>query len=202
MGQVLTQHSDPGKHNPGHHEECCSSLPPCTPPPTVQGPLRPQSRHMAPPPPEQRHPLRGPSLATQALPKGPQHRDPHLTQEGKGRRGGRIPQEVTFKSVSCHPVGSDSLQPAHQASLSFTNYQSSLKLKSITSVMPSNHLILCRFLLLPPILPSIRVFSNESDLHMRWPTYWSFSISPSNEYSGLISFRIDWFGSPCSPRDS
>ena len=83
---------------------------------------------------------------------------------------------------------------ACQASLSFTISQSFLKLKSIKSVMPSNHLILCRPLaLLPSIFPSIRVFSNELALHIRWPKYWnfSFSISPSNEYSGLISFRID-----------
>ena len=85
---------------------------------------------------------------------------------------------------------------ARQASLSITNSRSSLKLMSIDSVMPSSHLILCRpLLLLPLIPPSIRVFSNESTLRMRWPKYWSFSfsISPSNEYSGLISFRIDWF---------
>ena len=85
---------------------------------------------------------------------------------------------------------------AHQASLSITNSWSLLKLMSIESVMPSNHLILCRpLLLLPSIFPSIRVFSNESLLCIRWPKYWSFSfsISPSNEYSGLISFRIDWF---------
>ena len=84
---------------------------------------------------------------------------------------------------------------AHQASLSITNPQSLLKLMSIKSVMPCNHLILCCSLLLPPsIFPSIRVFSNESVLHIRWPKYWSFSfnISPSNEYSGLISFRMDW----------
>ena len=84
---------------------------------------------------------------------------------------------------------------AHQASLSITNSQSLLKLMSIESVMPSNHLILCRPLLLPPsIFPSIRVFSSESVLHIRWTKYWSFSfnISPSNEYSGLISFRMDW----------
>ena len=84
---------------------------------------------------------------------------------------------------------------AHQATLSITNYQSLLKLMSIESVMPSNHLILCQPLLLPPsIFPSIRVFSNESVLCIRWPKYWSFSfsISPSNEYLGLISFRIDW----------
>ena len=85
---------------------------------------------------------------------------------------------------------------AHQASLSFTNSQSLLKLMSIESVMPSNYLILCcPLLFLPSIFPSIRVFSNESVLCIRWPEYWSFSfsISPSNVYSELISFRIDWF---------
>ena len=84
---------------------------------------------------------------------------------------------------------------ACQASLSIINSQSLLKLMSTESVMPSNHLILCRPLLLPPsIFPSIRVFSNESVLCIRWTKYWSlsFSISPSNEYSGLISFRMDW----------
>ena len=83
---------------------------------------------------------------------------------------------------------------AHQASLSI-NTQSLVKLMSIESVMPSNHLVLCRpLLLLPSIFPSIRVFSNESVLCVRWPKYWSFSfsISPSNEHSGLISFRMDW----------
>ena len=92
---------------------------------------------------------------------------------------------------------------ACQASLSITNSRSLLKLMSIESVIPSNHLILCRpRLLLPSIFPSIRVFSNESVLHIRWPEDWSFSfsISPSNEYSGLTSFRIDW--SLCCPRDS
>ena len=83
---------------------------------------------------------------------------------------------------------------ACQASLSFINSQSFLKLMSIESVMPSNHLILCHsLLLLPSIFPSIRVFSNESILPIRWPKYWSFSVSPSSEYSGLISLRIDWF---------
>ena len=94
---------------------------------------------------------------------------------------------------------------AHQASLSITNTWSSLKLMSIESVMPTSHLILCHPLLLPPIPPSIRVFSNESTLRMRWPKYWSFSfsISPSNEHPGLISFRMDWLvGSPCCPTDS
>ena len=84
---------------------------------------------------------------------------------------------------------------AHQASLSITNSWSLLKLMSIESVMPSKHLILCRpLLLLPSIFPNIRVFSNKSVLHIRWAKYWSlsFSISPSSEYSGLISFRKDW----------
>ena len=83
---------------------------------------------------------------------------------------------------------------AHQASLSITNSPSLLKLMSIESVMPSNHLILCHPLL-PSIFPSIRVFSNESAVCIRWPKYWSFSfsISPCNEHSGLISFRMDWF---------
>ena len=84
---------------------------------------------------------------------------------------------------------------ARQASLSITNSWSSLKLMTIESVMPSSHLILCcPLLLLPPIPPSIKVFSSESTLHMRWPKYWSFSfsISPSKEHTGLISFRMDW----------
>ena len=84
---------------------------------------------------------------------------------------------------------------AHQASLSITNSQSLPKLMSIESVIPSNHLILCHpLLLLPPIPPSIRVFSSESALHIRWPKYWSFSfsISPSNEHPGLMSYRMDW----------
>ena len=97
-----------------------------------------------------------------------------------------------------HSVVSDSLRPwitACQASLSITNSWSSLKLMSIESVMPSSHLILCcPLLLLSPIPPSIRLFSNESTLCMRWPKYWSisFSISPFSEHPGLISFRMDW----------
>ena len=83
---------------------------------------------------------------------------------------------------------------AHQASLSFSISQSLLKLMSVESVVPSNHLILCHLLLLvASIFSIIKVFSNELALHIRWPKYWSCSISPSNEYSGLISFRIDWF---------
>ena len=100
---------------------------------------------------------------------------------------------------SCCSIMSDSLRPprtaAFQASLSFTISQSLLKLMSIESVTPSNHLILCHpLLLLPSVFPSIRIFSNLSTLPIRWPKYWSFSfsISPSNEYSGLISFRINW----------
>ena len=94
----------------------------------------------------------------------------------------------------------DSLQPHglqhNQASWYITNFQNLLILMSIELVIPSNHVIICRpLLLLPSIFPNIRVFSKESVLHIRWPKYWSFnfSISPSNEYSGLISFRIDWF---------
>ena len=111
----------------------------------------------------------------------------------EGRRG-------RFSSSS-YTVTSNSVTPqtaARQASLSITNSRSSLRLMSIGSVMPSNHLILCCPLLLPPsIFPSIRVFSIESVLHIRWPKYWSFSlnISPSSEYSGLISLRMDWFKS-------
>ena len=98
----------------------------------------------------------------------------------------------------CLVSQSDSFQPhgqAHQASLSITNSRSLLKLMSIKSVTPSNHLILCHpLLLLPSIFPSNRVFSNESALRIRWPKYWSFSfsISPSNEHPGLISFRMGW----------
>ena len=101
--------------------------------------------------------------------------------------------------LSSHRVEHDSVTPwtaAWQASLSFTISWSLLRFMSIESLMLSNHLILCRpFLLLPSIFPSIRVFFNEPALHIRWPKYWSFSfnLSPSNEYSRLISFRIDWF---------
>ena len=100
-----------------------------------------------------------------------------------------------FSQFSCSVV-SDSLRPhERQTSLSITNSGSSLRLRSIESVMPSSHLILCRPLLhLPPIDPSIRVFSNESTLRMRWPKYWSFSFSiiPSKQHPGLIPFRTDW----------
>ena len=105
---------------------------------------------------------------------------------------------VQFSSVqllSCVWLFATPRTPAHQASLSITNYQSPPKPMSIELVMRSNHLILCRPLLLPPsIFPSIRIFSNKSILHMRWPKYWSFSFrkNPSNDYSGLISFRIHW----------
>ena len=103
---------------------------------------------------------------------------------------------TSVQSLSCVRVFATPWTVAHQASPSIASSWSLLKLMSIESVMPSNYLILCCPLLLPPsIFPSIRGFSNESVLHIRWPKYWSFSfsISPSNEYSGLISFRMDWF---------
>ena len=104
-------------------------------------------------------------------------------------------QFSSFQSLSCVQLFATPWVAAHQASLSITISQSSLKLISIESVMPSSHLILCcPLLLLLPIPPSVRVFSNESTLHMRWPKYWSFSFSfiPSKEHPGLISFRMDW----------
>ena len=104
-------------------------------------------------------------------------------------------QFSSILSLSCVRLFATPWTTARQASLSITNSQSLPKLMFIESVMPSNHLILCRpLLLLPSIFPSIRVFSNESVLPIRWPKYWSFgfSISPSNEHPGLISFRMDW----------
>ena len=107
-----------------------------------------------------------------------------------------FPDSVRFSSgIHLCLTLCDSMDCSTPASLSITNSQSLLKLMSIESVMPYNHLILCRPFLFPPsIFPSIRVFSNESVLHIRWPKYWSFclNISPSNEYSGLISCKIDW----------
>ena len=109
-------------------------------------------------------------------------------------------------SFSCVQLFVTPWTAAHQASLSIPSSQSLLRFMSIQSMMPSSHLILlsCPLLLLPSIFPSIRVFSNESALHMRWPKYWSFSfsISPSNEHPGLISFKDGLVGSPRSPRDS
>ena len=101
----------------------------------------------------------------------------------------------SVQSLSCVRLFAIPWTAARQASLSITNSRSLLKLMSIESVVPSNHLILCHPLfLLPSVFPSIRVFSNESPLCIRWPKYWNFSfnISPFNEYSGLISFRMDW----------
>ena len=111
----------------------------------------------------------------------------------------------SFLSLSRVQLFATPWTEACQDSLSISNSWSLLKLMSIESVMPFNHLILCHpFLLLLSIFPTIRVFSNESVLPIKWPNYWSFSfsISPSNEYSRLISFRTDWGWSPCSPRDS
>ena len=101
---------------------------------------------------------------------------------------------ISVQSLSCVQFIVTPWTTAHQSSLSITTSWSSLKLMFTESVMSSNHLILCRLLLLPSILPRIRVFSNESVLCIRWPKYWSFSLSinPSNEYSGLISFRMNW----------
>ena len=109
----------------------------------------------------------------------------------------------SVQSLSCVRLFATPWIAAHQAFLSITNSRSSLRLTSIESVMPSSHLILCHPLFLrPPIPPSIGVFSNESTLRMRWPEYWSFSFSilPSKEHPGLISFGLA--GSPCSPRDA
>ena len=101
--------------------------------------------------------------------------------------------ECSVLFLSCVQIFADSWTEAHQASLSITNSWNLFKLMSIESVMPSNHLILCHPLLfLSSIFPSIRVFSSKTVLCIRWPKYWSISISPSNEYSGLISFNIDW----------
>ena len=111
---------------------------------------------------------------------------------------GKKVYQIRSDQISRSVMSNSLLTPwiaARQASLSITNSQSSLKLTSIESVMPCSHPILCHpLLLLPPIPSSIRVFSNESTLHMRWPKYWSFSFSiiPSKEHSGLISFRMDW----------
>ena len=115
------------------------------------------------------------------------------TQSIKGVSGEHDASLV--QSLSCVRLSATPRSAARQASLSITNSQRLLKLISIKSVMSSNHLILCHPLLPPSIFPSIRVFSKKSVLCIRWPKYWSFSLStsPSNEYSGLISFRINWF---------
>ena len=106
-----------------------------------------------------------------------------------------VSSAIVVQSSSCVHLFETPWTTACQASLSFTIYWNLFKLMSIESVMPSNHLILCCLLVLPSIFPNIRVFSSELALRIRWPKYWSFSfsISPSNEYSGLISFSIDWF---------
>ena len=117
----------------------------------------------------------------------------HITS--KAFQVGLLSKFSSLQSLSCVQLFAIPWTAAGKASLSITNYQSLLKLMPIESVMPSNNLILCPPLLLPPsMFPSIRVFSNESVLPIRWPEYWSFSfnISPFNEYSGLISFRMDW----------
>ena len=116
------------------------------------------------------------------------------TALGQGPGSSLRDQFSSIQSLSPVQLFVTSWTAARQASLSITNSWSLLKLMSIESVMPSNHLILCHPLLPPSIFPSIRVFSNESAFRIRWPKFWrfSFSISPSNEYSGLISFKMDW----------
>ena len=100
----------------------------------------------------------------------------------------------SVQSLSCVQLFATPWTAANQASLPITNWWTLVKLMFIKLVVPSNHLIhCCHLLLLPSIFPNIRVFSNESVLRIRWPKYWSFSVSPSNDYSGLIAFRIDWF---------
>ena len=144
----------------------------------------------------------GKKISTKLLQKFSRMKEPNNMSENKNTNPGVL-QHKNFKTPGISSVQSLShvqlfatpWTAAHQASLSITNSQSLLKLMFIESVMPSNHLILCPPLLLPlSIFPNIWVFSNESVLHIRWPKYWSFSfsISPSNEYSGLISFRMDW----------
>ena len=116
----------------------------------------------------------------------------------------RVPGSVKFSLIAqSYLFFATPWTAARQASLFITNSQSLLRLMSIESVMPSNRLSLCHPLLSPSIFPSIRLFSNESVLCIRWPNYWtfSFSINPSNEYSGLISIRMDWW-IPCCSRDS
>ena len=127
-----------------------------------------------------------------SLPRDRTHIYPYWQANSSSLRHQRIFSSV--QSLSHCPTLCDPMDCSIQASLSITDSWSLFKLLSIESVMPFNHLILCRpLLLLPTIPPSIRVFSNQSVLHIRWPKYWSFSfsISPSNEYSGLIPFRID-----------
>ena len=123
------------------------------------------------------------------------HGTTDLFQIGKRVHQGCILSSCLFNLSAEYIMRNAGLEEAHQASLSITNSQSPLKLTSIELVMPSSHLIFCHPLLLPPsIFPSIRVFSDESALRIRWPKYWSFSfsISPSNEHPGLTSFRMDW----------
>ena len=148
------------------------------------------------PPPHPSHPS-----PTHVAPTGCKEMPP-VEQKWRQTRVSRLLNSV--QSLSRVRLFATPWNAARQASLSISNSWSFLKLVSVESLMPSNHLILCRpRLLLPSIFPSIRVFSNESALRIRWPEYWSFSfcISPSSEYSGLISFSFDWLDLSC-PRDS
>ena len=128
------------------------------------------------------------------LQPGPQGALEHELNQSHSTLWGKGVRFQSVQSLSSVRLFATPWIAARQASLSITNSRSSPRLTSIESVMPSSHLILCRPLLLPPIPPSTRVFSNESTLHMRWPKYWSFSFStiPSKEIPGLISFTVDW----------
>ena len=151
------------------------------------------------------HPAAGPALSRDPSPPPASSGlpdllwGPHL-QGGPPDQWHTLPWSPVPVTLGCGSVQFNCVQlfaipwmVARQASLSITNSRSLLKVLSIESVMPSNHLILCHPLLFPPsIFPSIRVFSNELVFQIRWPKYWSFNISPSSEYSGLISFRMDW----------
>ena len=137
-------------------------------------------------------------------PRSPTLQADTLTSEPPGKPLCYLPFSDSVQSLSVVWLFVTQRNAALQASLSITNSRSLFKLMLIESMMPSNHLILCcPILLLPSVFPSIRVFSNELALHIRWPKYWSFSfnISPSNEHPGLISFRMDWLDL-CSPRNS
>ena len=134
-----------------------------------------------------------PHLSTRICPQQNDDNSPHQAATRVSMNSTVNEFAVAIQLLNCVWLFVTPWTVARQASLSITNSQSLLKLMSIESMMPSNHLILCHpLLLLPSIFPSIRVFSNESALRIRWPKYWSFSISPFNEYSGLISCRIDW----------
>ena len=192
-------YSIPAQPSPPHTPSCpCpGSLPPDPGPSGFQSFRDKQCRRPAP---QDAHPTTDSFKPTQAVPMGAAVL---LTSASCSRFPSQSRTVRSLRSLSHVQLFVSPLAAAHQASLSITNCWSLLKLMSIESVMPSNHLILCRpFLLMPSIFPSLRVFSNESVLPIRLSKYWRFifSISPSNEYSGLISLRINWFDILAVPR--